>query len=169
MNDIEIKGAIESILLVSEKPISENEIAKILKKPTLEIKKNIKELILQYDNRGIKIIKKGDYYRMTTDPKNADIISRFLNEELRQEISKAGLEVLSIITYKQPITRLEIEEIRGASSDQIIRNLSIRGLIQEVGRKNSPGGPILYGTTIEFLQYFGIESEENLPKIELDK
>lgn len=162
MNKLNLKKTIESLLLVAEKPVTAKEIARLVKTSAQDIEKATFELMKEYEDRGIKIIQKGKYFRMTTDPKSADVVSRFINEELRQEISKAGLETLSIITYKQPVTRADIEEIRGAASDQILRNLAIRGLIQEVGRKNSPGRPILYGTTIEFLQYFGIKSEEEL-------
>jgi segregation and condensation protein B len=124
-------------------------------------------LIDEYKDRGIKILRKGDYYSMVTDPESAETIARFLNEELRHDLSEAALETLSIITYKQPVTRLEIEEIRGVASDQLLRSLLIRGLIQEVGRKESPGRPILYGTTMEFLQYFGLQNENELPEFKL--
>lgn len=160
-----LKSIIESILLVAGKPVSIKEISKSASAMITEVQKEIASLISDYQDRGIKIIKKGDFYSMVTAPENAEYVSRFLNEELRHDLSEAALETLSIITYSQPITRMEIEEIRGVSSDHLIRNLMVRGLIQEVGRKDSPGRPILYGTTVEFLQYFGLTSEEELPKL----
>jgi segregation and condensation protein B len=163
MKNKNTKKIIESILLVAEKPISSKELSKCTEAMVSEVQDVLVELIKEYENRGIKIIRKGEYYSMVTDPENAEAVSRFLNEELRHDLSGAALETLSIITYKQPVTRLEIEEIRGVASDQILRNLLIRGLIQEVGRKDSPGRPILYGTTMEFLQYFGLEGEHQLP------
>lgn len=165
-----IKGQIESILLVAEKPVSSKELASILGVMIQEIHQSLSELIKDYQGRGLRIIKKGEYYSMVTAPENSEIVSRYLNEELRHDLSQAAIETLSIITYKQPVTRIEIEEIRGVNSDQIIRNLMIRGLIEEVGRKDSPGRPILYGTTMAFLQYFGLEGEHQIPKFEkLDK
>lgn len=160
-----LKNSIEAILLVAEKPVTIKEISKCIDVMNSEIQKSLFELINEYKDRGIKIIKKGNYYSMVTDPSHAEIVSRFLNEEIRHDLSSAALETLSIITYKQPVTRVDIEEIRGVASDQILRNLLIRGLIQEVGRKESPGRPILYGTTMEFLQYFGFKNESEIPKL----
>jgi len=161
------KNMIESILLVAEKPITAKELSKCTEAMISEVQKFLSELINDYKERGIKIIKKGDYYSMVTDPESAEAVCLFLNEELRHDLSAAAIETLSIITYRQPATRVEIEEIRGVASDQILRNLLLRGLIQEVGRKETPGRPILYGTTMEFLQYFGLKDENELPKFDL--
>jgi segregation and condensation protein B len=161
-----LKSQIESILLVAEKPVAAKELASCVETMTAQVQKALAELIEDYAEKGIKIIKKGDYYSMVTAPENGPVVAKFLNEELRHDLSDAAIETLSIITYKQPVTRVEIEDIRGVQSDQIIRNLMIRGLIGEVGRKEAPGRPILYGTTMEFLQYFGIASEKELPKFE---
>lgn len=161
-----LKSQLESILLVAEKPVSAKELASCTEVMTAVVQKALAELIEEYSEKGIKIIKKGEYFSMVTAPENGPVVAKFLNEELRHDLSDAAIETLSIITYKQPVTRVEIEEIRGVQSDQIIRNLMIRGLIGEVGRKEAPGRPILYGTTMEFLQYFGIASEQELPKFE---
>jgi segregation and condensation protein B len=163
-----LKSQLESILLVAEKPVSAKELSTCTASMTSEVQKTLAELIEEYREKGIKIIKKGDYYSMVTAPENGPVVAKFLNEELRHDLSDAAVETLSIITYKQPVTRIEIEEIRGVQSDQIIRNLLIRGLIGEVGRKEAPGRPILYGTTMEFLQYFGLEHEGQLPKFDAD-
>lgn len=167
MNKKDIKNIIESILLVAEKPVSAKELSTCTEAMTSEVQKSLTELIKDYEKRGIKIIKKGDYYSLVTDPANAEAVSKFLNEELRHDLSAAAIETLSIITYRQPVTRVDIEDVRGVASDQILRNLLIRGLIQEVGRKDSPGRPILYGTTMEFLQYFGLKDEGELPEFEI--
>lgn len=161
-----IKNQIESVLLVAEKPVSVKELSGVLGVMVSAVNQALSELINEYKTRGLKIIKKGEYYSMVTSPENADIVSRYLNEELRHDLSDAAIETLSVVTYKQPVTRMDIEEIRGANSDQIIRNLMLRGLIGEVGRKEAPGRPILYGTTMEFLQYFGFEGEHQIPKFE---
>lgn len=164
--DQKIKNQIESVLLVAEKPVSIKELSGVLGVMIPKINQTLLDLMNEYKNRGLKIIKKGEYYSMVTSPENAEIVSRYLNEELRHDLSDAAIETLSVVTYKQPVTRLEIEEVRGANSDQIIRNLMLRGLIGEMGRKETPGRPILYGTTMEFLQYFGFEGEHQIPKFE---
>jgi segregation and condensation protein B len=164
MSKKNIKNIIESILLVAEKPVTSKELATCCGAMQPDVQKTMTELIKEYQSRGIKIIRKGDYYSLVTDPESAEAVAKFLNEELRHDLSDAALETLSIITYKQPVTRLDVEDIRGVASDQLLRNLLIRGLIQEVGRKETPGRPILYGTTMEFLQYFGLKDESELPE-----
>lgn len=162
----DLKSIIESILLVAEKPVSIKELADVSGKSHTDIQAACAELAKEYKNRGIRLIQKNEHFHLVSAPENSEYVSKFLNEELRHDLTKAALETLAIITYKQPITRMEIEEIRGANSEYLIRNLMIRGLITEVGRKETVGRPILYGTTIEFLQYLGLENEEQLPKIE---
>ena len=162
-----LQSLLESVLLVAEKPVSIKELSTVTGAMVSDVQKSLAELIENYQNRGMKIIKKGEYYSLVTAPENSEVVARFLNEELRHDLTDAALETLSIVTYKQPITRIEIEEIRGASSDQLIRNLMVRGLVSEVGRKESPGRPILYGTTMEFLQYFGLSSHDDLPEFDI--
>jgi segregation and condensation protein B len=162
-----LENIIESLLLVAEKPVSVKELSLASGSMTSEVLAALAKLTEHYQDRGLNIIKKGDYFSMVTAPTNSEYVAKFLNEELRHDISEAALETLSIITYKQPITRAEIEEVRGVNSDSIVRNLMIRGLISEVGRKESPGRPILYGTTMEFLQYFGISGHHELPTVEV--
>lgn len=166
MKENELKSVIESLLFVAEKPVSLKELTNITGEMTADIQKVIAELTNEYEKRGIKLIRKGEYYSFVSDPVNSLFVSKFLNEELRHDLSQAALETLAIITYKQPITKNEIEEIRGVNSDQMVRNLMIRGLITEVGRKEAVGRPILYGTTMEFIQYFGLLKEEDVPKME---
>lgn len=163
-----VKSIIESILLVADKPVSAKELSICTEVMIADVQKALLELLNDFENRGMRIIKKGDYYSLVTAPENAEAVGKYLNEELRHDLSDAALETLSIVTYKQPITRVEIEEIRGVNSDQIVRNLMIRGLIAEVGRKDSPGRPILYGTTMEFLQFFGLNNDEEIPVFEVE-
>lgn len=166
MTQKNIKSQIESILLVSGKPISLKEIANIIGHNISDVQKEIDLLIEDYKNRGFRIIKKGENYLLASAQENAELVARFLNEELRYELSASALETLAIVVYKQPITRAEIESIRGTDCSRILRVLMIRGLIEEVGRKESPGRPILYGTTVKMLTYLGVEKEEDLPKME---
>ena len=162
----ELKLILESLLFVAEKPVSTKELAGITGEMLGNIQQTLSEISKEYENRGIRLVRKGEYFSFVSAPENAKEVSALLNEELRHDLSQAALETLAIVTYKQPITRMEIEEIRGVNSDQIVRNLMIRGLITEVGRKEAVGKPILYGTTMEFVQYFGLETEDSLPKIE---
>lgn len=157
---------IESILFVAEKPVSVKELASVTGLMITDVQNALKDLSKEYEKRGIKLVRKGDYFSFVSDPANAKFVSAYLNEELRHDLSEQALETLAIITYKQPITRMEIEELRGVNSEQLIRSLLIRGLICEVGRKDTIGRPILYGTTMEFIQYFGLLSENELPKLE---
>lgn len=161
-----LKSIIESILFVAEKPVSLKELANVSGAMISDVQNILVELETEYRERGLCVIRKGEFFSLVSNPTNALFVSRFLNEELRHDISPAALETLAIITYKQPITKNEIEEIRGVNSDQMVRNLMIRGLITEVGRKDTPGRPILYGTTVEFAEYFGFLKEDEIPKIE---
>ncbi len=161
-----IKNIIESILFVADKPINIKELANIAGFMVSEVQNVLNELENEYTNRGIRLIRKGEYFSVVSAPESAEQVSKYLNEELRHDLSRAALETLAIITYKQPLTRVEIEEIRGVNSDQMLRNLLMRGLICDVGRKETVGRPILYGTTMEFIQYFGFLKEEDLPELE---
>lgn len=161
-----LKSILESLLFVAEKPVSTKELASVTGIMIGEVQIALSEIGKDYESRGIRLVRKGEYFSFVSAPENAKEVSSLLNEELRHDLSQAALETLAIVTYKQPITRMEIEDIRGVNSDQIVRSLMIRGLIAEVGRKETVGKPILYGTTMEFVQYFGLNTEESLPKIE---
>lgn len=162
----DLKKIIEGILFVAEKPVSIKEFAKLTSSLSIDIQKALLELINDYKKRGLRIIRKGDYFHLVSAPEIAKYIGKYLNEELQKELGEAALETLAIVTYKQPITRIEIEKIRGVNCDAILRTLQIKGLICEVDRKDAPGKPILYGTTFEFLQHLGVESLDELPKVE---
>lgn len=161
-----LKSQVESILLVAEKPVSAKEAAACLGASKKEVQKVLDDLHKEYEGKGIIVAKNKEEYSIATNPENGEVVTRFLNEELRHDLSEASVETLSIITYKQPVTRIEIEEIRGVAADQILRNLLMRGLIAEVGRKDAPGRPILYGTTMEFMNFFGFKNEGEIPTFE---
>lgn len=163
---LNLKSIIESILLAAEKPVSIKELASVSGFMMSEVQKNVLGLIDEYKEKGIRVIRKGEYIHLVSAPENAEFVAKYLNEELRADLSQQALETLAIVTYKQPITRIEVEEIRGVNCEQVLRNLLIRGLITEVDRRDSIGRPILYGTTMEFMQYFGLEDESQLPKVD---
>lgn len=159
-----LKSIIESILLVAEKPVSMKELAQIAGAMISQVQKEVLALQKEFQNRGMRIIRKGEFVHLVSDPENAEYVAKYLHEELRSDLTQPALETLAIIAHKEPLTRIEIEEIRGVNSEQILRNLMIRGLINEIGRKETLGRPILYGTTIEFLQYFGLEKKPEISK-----
>lgn len=163
------KGAIEAMLFVSGEPLSLRDIAvniEITPKFTEEI---LGEMMLEFEvsNRGIKLIIVNGKYQLVTKGNYSEYIERLLNKNRRQSLSQASLESLSIIAYKQPITRVDIDEIRGVKSDSAIQRLIERELISEVGRLEVIGRPILYGTTDEFLRQFGLAGLDELPSLDL--
>ncbi|PMQ02217.1 MAG: SMC-Scp complex subunit ScpB [Dictyoglomus sp. NZ13-RE01] len=154
-----LKKAIEAILFVSEKGVSISELSKILNISEEKALSFMDDLIREYENRGINIYKINGKYEMGTSPMVSSIIAKFL-EDKREKLSKPALETLAIIYYHQPITKAEIEELRGVNCDGVINQLLERGLIKIVGRKETIGRPFLYGVTENFYKYFLIEDEK---------
>lgn len=163
-----IKGAIEALLFVSGEPLSLRDLAINLEVTPKYLEEIISELSLEYEisNRGIKLININGSYQLVTKNEYSDYIQKLLKKNKRQSLSQASLESLSIIAYKQPITRVDIDEIRGVKSESAIQKLLERDLVEEVGRLDVPGRPILYGTTNEFLRQFGLMSIKELPSLE---
>ncbi|KZL94241.1 SMC-Scp complex subunit ScpB [Clostridium magnum] len=177
INQIEIEDAsprsiyfsiIESLLFVSGEPLEIKQIASILECSVGFTKDLLSEMMKLYNvkNRGIKIINVNNSYSLVTKSENSDYIEKLLGNNSRQSLSQAALETLAIVSYKQPITRIDIDEIRGVKSDRAVSNLVEKGLIKECGRLEVPGRPILYGTTDEFLKYFGLENIEQMPVLD---
>lgn len=167
MDRHEAKRIIEAVLFVSDKPVSIMTLKDVLKEiePT-EIRECIEELNGEYDSSqrsfGIKEIAGG--FQMLTDPVYSTWITS-LYKRPPDRMTGPALETLAIIAYKQPLTRSDIEVIRGVNVDGVLHTLEERGLIRTRGRVDAPGRPILYGTTTEFLQHFGLKSLEDLPKL----
>lgn len=122
---------------------------------------------LESDSRGIRIIELENAYQLCTKPEMYDYLIKVAKQPRRQVLTDVMMETLSIIAYKQPITKSEIESIRGVKSDFAVNKLVEYELVQEVGRLDTPGRPLLFGTTEEFLRRFGVDSSENLPEINL--
>lgn len=162
-------SVVESLLFVKGDPLSTKEICDVLDCSEAFAKSLMSELmeIKEKDARsGLKVIKIKDSYQMVTKIENADFIRMLLRTNTRQSLSQASLETLAIVAYKQPITKVEIEDIRGVKCDRAIYTLVEKSLIKESGRKEVPGRPILYGTTDEFLRHFELESLVSLPNLE---
>lgn len=163
-------SAIEALLFVAGDPLAIRDIARILECDVDYLSEIMKELVEKYDRdqeRGIKLITLNGLYQFVTKTSNSEYIQKLLKKNVRQSLSQASLESLSIIAYKQPITRVEIDEIRGVKSESAIQKLIEKGLIEEMGRLEVPGRPILYGTTDEFLRHFALGDLKELPSIEL--
>ena len=159
---------IESLLFVATEPVALGDLARTLEVPTGKVREAVKNLGENYANRGLRIQRTNGHVQMVTAPEAAPIIERFLGLEISGKLSKAALEALAVVAYRQPVTRPEIDAIRGVNSDGVLRTLLTRGLLEEVGRLDAPGRPILYGTTFAFLQHFGLECLEDLPPLEID-
>jgi len=163
-----IRSIIESLLFVNERPIEITEICGIINIDKNVIEEAVEELTKEYTQRlsGISIIKVAGGYQMCTSADNELWVKKMYHERGKQKLSVASLETLAIISYKQPITRAEIEAIRGVNIDAVTKHLTDWGLIKIEGRKEVPGRPFLYVTTRKFLEYFGLNSLKDLPKIE---
>lgn len=159
---------IESLLFVSGEPMRLKNIAEILECSQGYAKNILKEMMLIYEeeNRGIRLINMNDEYQLVTKPQNSEFVIKILKTNSRQALSQASLETLAIVAYKQPITRVDIDEIRGVKSDSAVAKLIEKNLIKESGRLEAPGRPILYTTTDEFLKNFNLHNIKELPSIE---
>lgn len=164
-----MKSAIESMLFVSGEPLSLREISNNLELTENNVVEIIKDMVNEYEEqkRGIRLISLDGTYQLVTKSENSEFIQKLLKKNKKHSLSQASIESLAIIAYKQPITRIDIDEIRGVKSESAITRLVERGLIKDVGRLEVPGRPILYGTTDEFLRQFDLETINELPSLEL--
>ncbi len=167
MEDRGKKSVVEAILFLSGEPVALSTIRNVIDLPEFEIKRLIDELITEYKERGggLMIVEIANGYQMVTNPEYADWVRKFRTTYVSSKLSMPALETLAIIAYKQPIIRAEIEQLRGVNSDSAIRTLLERRLIKIMGRKEAPGRPFLYGTTREFLEYFGLKDLTELPTL----
>lgn len=161
---LETKGIIEALLFTWGDPLDLKSIASILGMDTMMVENILEEMMEDFNKqkRGIKIIKLNNSYQLGTRIEHFDYIKK-LNNKTKKSLSNAALETLSIIAYKQPVTKSEIDNIRGVKSDRVIETLYEKNLIVELGRLERPGRPIIYGTSDDFLRYFGLESLDDLP------
>ncbi len=164
-----MKSVLEGLLfVVGDEGLSIDEISSIIERSKEETITLLEELNHDYEdeNRGIEIKKLGEKYKLTTKEKNKKYYQKLTEISDVRKLSQSALETLAIIAYNEPITRLEVDELRGVSSAQMIRSLIAKDFVKELGRKDVAGRPILYGITKEFLDYFGLSSKDELPKFE---
>lgn len=164
-----LKAVLEGLLFVAgDEGLSKEKLLKILGVSEEEFNEIVTQFIgdLKSEERGLTIEEYNDNYKLVTKKEHADYYKLLVDAENSDTLSTAALETLAIIAYNQPITRLMVDEIRGVSSVYVMRRLILKNLIKEVGKSELPGRPILYGVTDQFLDYFGLKSLDDLPKID---
>lgn len=166
---MKLEAILEGLLfVVGEEGLTINQIVDILEISNDEAKELISQLKERYEsnNSGIRINFLGNTFKLTTKTEHKEYYQKLIENPDSNVLSQAALETLAIIAYNQPITRVIVDEIRGVTSSQMMRKLVAKGLIKEIGRSDAVGRPILYKTTSEFLDYFGLSTIEDLPKME---
>jgi segregation and condensation protein B len=162
-----LPARLEALLFVSSEPVTLAQLAAALELTSGEVDQGLKELAEVLEGRGLRVQRHAAHVQLTTAPQLAELVERFLGLETTTSLSRAALEALAIIAYQQPTTRPRVDAVRGVNSDGVMRSLLSKGLIQESGRAESPGRPILYTTTSDFLQHFGLNTLLELPPLEL--
>ena len=165
--DLSLPAILEGLLFVASEPVAISHLASVTQKSAAKIETAIDELREHFQERGIRLQRQGDKVQLVSAPELTEYIEDFLGLSVTGKLSSPALETLAIVAYRQPITRPEIEAVRGVNSDGVLRTLVSKGLVEEVGRKDTVGHPTLFGTTFEFLQYFGLEDLKDLPELDL--
>ena len=162
-----LKGRIEAILFVAGEAVTVKELARALQAEEKAVKAELNAIRdeYDYDQRGFLLKRFGDKVQLATRPLYAQDVLRLLQPVQQQSLSQAAMETLAVVAYKQPVTRAEVEQVRGVKCDYSLQSLINKGLIKETGRKDTIGRPILFGTTDEFLSHFGLEGLEYLPPL----
>lgn len=165
---LRLRNIIEALLFVSDRPLSVSKICEVTDAKDEEVRQAIDELINEYrrTDRGFQLREVAGGYRLYSHPAYATYIEKLILSFDHRRLTQAALETLSIIAYKQPVTKVDIAAIRGVNSDGVVNTLINRGLVKEVGRQDAPGQPILYGTTTRFLESFGLKSLSELPPLD---
>lgn len=166
LDDARLLMLTEALLFVAGEPTPVGRLATALAVAPERVEAALERLVQGCEGRGMRLQRHKDAVQLVSAPEAADAIETFLGLDLTTRLSRAALETLAIIAYRQPVTRPQIDAIRGVNSDGVMRTLLNRGLIEEVGRLEQAGRPILYGTTFEFLQYFGLSGLAELPPLE---
>jgi segregation and condensation protein B len=163
--DLPLSMKLEALLFVAGEPVSTAQLATALDVAPSVIERGLNELGASLSARGLRLQRHLGRVQLTTAPQLAELIERFLGLEATTHLTRAALETLAIIVYQQPVTRPQIDSIRGVNSDSMMKSLLHKGLILESGRADGPGRPILYSTTPEFLQHFGLNSILEMPSL----
>jgi len=164
--NIPLEARLEALLFTSPAAATVSQLATALETTPREVEKALESLEARYMAGGLRVQKFRGKIQLTTAPETAEDVERFLGLEANTRLSRAALEALAVVAYQQPVTRPQVDAIRGVNSDSVLRTLLHHGLIEEAGRAEAPGRPILYGLTPEFLQHFGLNSLEDLPPLD---
>ncbi|UCH77416.1 MAG: SMC-Scp complex subunit ScpB [Candidatus Coatesbacteria bacterium] len=165
--DLPLKNAVEAVLFVSPDPLPLKKLGRIVGASPDELKAVIAELRAEYEGRGVELAFVAGGYRFFSRPEYASWAKQVLPVEKAPRLSRAALETLAIVAYRQPVTRVQIEEIRGVNSDAVLKTLTDRKLVVTDGREDVPGRPFRYRTTKQFLHYFGLTGLNDLPPLEV--
>ena len=163
--DLPLFVKLEALLFVAPEPVTTAQLATALDVAPSVVERCLNELDASLATRGLRLQRHAGRFQLTTAPQLAELIERFLGLEATTHLSRAALETLAIVAYQQPVTRPQIDSIRGVNSDSMMKSLLSKGLILESGRADGPGRPILYSTTPEFLQHFGLNSILEMPSL----
>jgi segregation and condensation protein B len=163
--DLPLFVKLEAMLFVAPEPVTTAQLATALDVAPSVVERGLNELDASLATRGLRLQRHAGRFQLTTAPQLTELIERFLGLEATTHLSRAALETLAIVAYQQPVTRPQIDSIRGVNSDSMMKSLLTKGLILESGRADGPGRPILYSTTPEFLQHFGLNSILEMPSL----
>jgi len=163
--EVETRRALEALLFVADGPVGLDELVSALQVSVEQVETAINEMVALAADRGVTIVRQGARVRMVTVPEAGEVVERYLGTDHAPKLSTAALETLSIVAYRQPATRAQLEAVRGVNCDGVLRTLVARGLVAPVGRLEQAGRPMLYGTTFDFLEYMGIGSLDQLPQL----
>lgn len=169
MDTSQAKSIIEAVIFAANEPVSVEQLARLLDELDGDtVAQLIYELQKEYDSTGrsFQIVEIANGFQICTRNQYADWIRKFYTTELSSRLTVSALEALAIIAYKQPVTRAEVEEVRGVNSDSVIRTLMERNLVKVIGRKQAPGRPMIHGTTTDFLMHFGLRDLSELPSVD---
>ncbi len=167
--NLPLSAQLESLLFVAAEPAPLTTLAEALGVTRAEVESALRNLAEEYAQRGLQILRIGERIHLTTSPRAALVVEKFLGLGHTTSLSKAALETLAILAYRQPLTRPQIDAIRGVNCDSVLQSLLAKGLVEEIGRTEGPGRPILYGLTSTALQHFGLSSVEELPPLEIEQ
>ncbi len=162
-------AALESLLFVADKPVDAAQLARALRIQPQAVEEGLTQLAaaLAESRRGLRLLEQGGHYRLVTRPDAAAVVEEFLNLDLSARLSGPALETLAVVAYRQPVTRAQIEAVRGVDCGGVLRTLVQRGLVEELGRLEGLGRPIVYGITEQFMHHFGLTSLRELPPLPL--
>lgn len=165
---LSLAAQLEALLFAAPGPVAVDQLAAALEIPAAQVMEGLAALEERLETGGLRLQRFHNRLQLTTAPEMAPLVERFLGLEATSRLSQAALEALAVIAYRHPVTRPQIDAVRGVNSDGVLKSLLSKGLIEEAGRADGPGRPILYSISAAFLQHFGLKSLEELPPLEQD-